>query len=206
MITLAIDFSTERRAVCVTDHAGREGVALAADRAAGVLGLIEQALATAGISRSEIGRIALGLGPGSYTGIRSSIALAQGWRLAAGVELVGLSSVEVMARSVRVEGLYDILVDAQKGEFYRARFRRTGERVERVADLAIVGGGEVDDGVTRCSPEPGKLSGGVIEVLPDVAELARMAVSANPVAAEDLAPVYLRAAEFKKAPPPREIV
>ena len=48
------------------------------------LGLVEEALAEANCRREEIGALAVGLGPGSYTGIRGAIALAQGWQLGRG--------------------------------------------------------------------------------------------------------------------------
>ena len=47
--------------------------------------------------REAIEAIAVGLGPGSYTGIRAAIALAQGWQLAREVKTLGVSSVAAMA-------------------------------------------------------------------------------------------------------------
>src|SRR6185369_2187233 len=46
------------------------------------LSLVEATLKQAGLEREEIECLAIGLGPGSYTGIRVAIALAQGWQLA----------------------------------------------------------------------------------------------------------------------------
>jgi len=48
------------------------------------LRLVERALAEAKVERGQIECVAVGLGPGSYTGIRGAIALAQGWQLARG--------------------------------------------------------------------------------------------------------------------------
>ena len=63
----------------------------------GNLALVERALAQANCRREEIAVVAVGLGPGSYTGIRSAIALAQGWQLGRGVKTLGISSVECLA-------------------------------------------------------------------------------------------------------------
>jgi len=96
MTILALEFSSERRSVALA----RDGIVLSeaveqtGGRATNALGLIESALATAGLSRDEIEVIAVGLGPGSYTGIRAAIAVAQGWQLARGVKLLGISSAE----------------------------------------------------------------------------------------------------------------
>ena len=54
--------------------------------------MIEQTLSEAKIEREQIDVLAVGLGPGSYTGIRAAISLAQGWQLARGVKLLGVSS------------------------------------------------------------------------------------------------------------------
>ena len=65
--------------------------------------MIESALRQAGLEREEIECIAVGLGPGSYTGIRAAIALAQGWQLARGVKLLGVSSAECLATQAQAE-------------------------------------------------------------------------------------------------------
>ena len=46
--------------------------------------MIEEALREAGLEREQIEVLAVGLGPGSYTGIRVALSLAQGWQLASG--------------------------------------------------------------------------------------------------------------------------
>lgn len=210
MITLAIDFSTEHRAVWVTDHGSRRGSATAEDRKVGALSLIEAALNEAGIGRQEVELIAVGLGPGSYTGIRSAIATAQGWELSGRVKLCGIPSVDVMARSVAHEGAFAVAIDAQRHEFYCGEYRRAAGDVEAVRPLRIVDAEAIRElqgrGVSVFGPEPEKLPGSAGRVLPDAGELARMAaVSKKIVAGEELAPVYLRATEFKKAPPARVI-
>jgi tRNA threonylcarbamoyl adenosine modification protein YeaZ len=65
--------------------------------------LVEEALRQARCEREEIETIAVGLGPGSYTGIRGAIALAQGWQLGRGVNVIGLSSVECLAAGAEQE-------------------------------------------------------------------------------------------------------
>ena len=58
------------------------------------LALIDHALREARLEREQIDRVAVGLGPGSYAGIRIAIALAQGWQLARKVSLLGISSAD----------------------------------------------------------------------------------------------------------------
>src|SRR5581483_1852390 len=101
MKILAIEFSSEQRSVAVLVDGRVLGVATeSSTRATPAIGLAGRALTEAGLEREEIECLAIGLGPGSYTGIRSAIALAQGWQLASspnGVKLLGLSSAACLA-------------------------------------------------------------------------------------------------------------
>jgi tRNA threonylcarbamoyl adenosine modification protein YeaZ len=54
--------------------------------------MIEQARQKAGCTYTDFGRIAVAVGPGSFTGLRVGIAAAQGIGLAAGIPVVGISS------------------------------------------------------------------------------------------------------------------
>ena len=97
MTVLALEFSSARRSVALARGGTflAEAVEQTGGRGTNAFGLIEKALADAKIAREEIELIAVGLGPGSYTGIRAAIAVAQGWQLARGTKLLGVSSVAV---------------------------------------------------------------------------------------------------------------
>src|SRR5690242_2576555 len=98
MIILALEFSSPHRsAALVRQDGGGQSIEIlgtASDegvKAVKPLQLIERLLRDTGVPRKAIEALAIGLGPGSYTGIRSAIALAQGWQLAAGIHLTGIS-------------------------------------------------------------------------------------------------------------------
>ena len=74
-------------------------------RSTNALGLVEDALRQAQLDRAQIECLAVGLGPGSYNGIRLAIALAQGWQLARPVKLLGISSAECLAAQAQAEGI-----------------------------------------------------------------------------------------------------
>ena len=98
MKTLALEFSSSRRSVAVLVEGVMRGEAQeAGGRHTRAFALMDVALRAAKIEREEIELIAVGLGPGSYTGIRSAIAIAQGWQAAREVKLAGVNSVEAMA-------------------------------------------------------------------------------------------------------------
>jgi tRNA threonylcarbamoyladenosine biosynthesis protein TsaB len=205
MTILALEFSSERRSVALA----RDGQVLAevaetGGRATNALGMIERALAEAKVSREEIGTIAVGLGPGSYTGIRAAIAVAQGWRLARGVRLLGIRSVDALAAQAQADkifGTVNVVVDAQRGEFYLAAWELSGADRREVSPLKIVPAEAVatkrSAGETVVGPETG------IHLFPAAAMVARLAAGRNEPAGDDvLEPVYLRKTNFIKAPPP----
>ena len=125
MKILAFEFSSPQRSVAVADaHASCEAIETDA-RGANTLGMIENVLLDAKLEREQIECLAIGLGPGSYTGIRTAIALAQGWQLARDVKLLGISSAECVAAQAQAEGFSgnaSVVIDAQRNEFYVARY------------------------------------------------------------------------------------
>src|SRR5206468_746207 len=126
MKILALEFSSERRSVAIVDDGRVCGRASEPGAHRGqALRLVETALREAGLEREQVDCLAVGLGPGSYTGIRSAIALAQGWQLALGTRTLGVSSVEVLAAAAHLEkirGRVNIVIDAQRNEYYLAGY------------------------------------------------------------------------------------
>jgi tRNA threonylcarbamoyladenosine biosynthesis protein TsaB len=215
MKILAVEFSTEERSVAVVQGGGGSSpVLLGRAVESGVhrpLGLVEEALRQARCEREEIETLAIGLGPGSYTGIRGAIALAQGWQLGRGVNLIGLSSVGCLAAGAeegKIFGPINIIVDAQRDEFYLGRYvigpgawRETEAlRLGPLAEIeALVRRGErvLGPGATEWFPSARNL-------YPDAAILGRLASARQDfVPGEKLEPIYLRETAFKKAPPRR---
>ncbi len=208
MILLALEFSSDRRSVALA----RDGVVLAEavqqteSRATDALGMIEKVLAQAKVSREEIEVIAVGLGPGSYTGIRAAIAVAQGWQLARGVKLLGVGSVEVLAAQAQAEKIFgrvNVAVDAQRGEFYLGTWMISADGRVELVPLRIVPAAEIEAlkiaGEICAGPERSGL-------FPTAAVVARLAGGRKDfVSGEQLQPVYLRVSAFVKAPAARRI-
>lgn len=85
---------------------------------------MDEALAEAGVSRSEVEGVAVTRGPGAFTGLRVGIATAKGIAFALGVEMVGVSSLEALARGALPweEGVVAAVFDAKKGQVYGAAY------------------------------------------------------------------------------------
>src|SRR6478609_5780043 len=102
MRILAIDTALEACSAAVLDtEAGRtiagESIDMARGHAEALMPLIARVMSDAQIDFSELGRIAVTVGPGSFTGMRVGIAAARGLALAAGRPAVGLSTLACYA-------------------------------------------------------------------------------------------------------------
>jgi tRNA threonylcarbamoyladenosine biosynthesis protein TsaB len=210
MTILALEFSSPQRSVAI---ASGNSVPVEAVEAGGrntaAFGMIEKVLAEAKSEREEIGVIAVGQGPGSYTGIRAAIALAQGWQLACGVKLLGISSVEAIAAQAHAEkafGRMNVVIDAQRNEFYLAVYEISENGWNEIAPLKIVAFTEIQSRAKAdeilTGPEVVKWFPNGRVIFPRAATLARLAAGRNDfVAGDKLEPVYLRETNFVKASP-----
>ena len=215
MIILALEFSSTRHGAAVLDTlTGRRGAsALDGGRAVLVTTLAESALDQAGVARDQVDCIAVGLGPGSYGGIRAAIAFAQGVQLAREVRLAGISTAECLAAQVRAAGLggrVHIVLDAQRREFYHAPCALDASGAPLAAPLRLASFDEVaalvQEGVILAGPDIDRWFPGQRVLLPDAATLADLAAQAAARGggeSDALEPVYQRPPGFVKAPPPR---
>ena len=219
MKILALEFSSAQRSVAVVQAGGNAlGAPLACSevietrpRSTNTLGLVEEALRAAQLDRAQIECLAIGLGPGSYVGIRSAIALAQGWQLARDVKLLGVSSAECLAAQAQAEGIcgrVHVVIDAQRGEFYLAGYDLSAEARRELEPLRLATLPEVracvQAGGALIGPEAASLFAGSRGLFPRAATLGRLAWGRTDfVPGEALVPIYLRQTQFVKAPPPR---
>ncbi len=93
---------------------------------------IDAALAGAGISATDLQLIGVGIGPGSFTGIRIAVSTARMLAQVLSIPLAGLSSPLIYAASMEaLPGEYLMTAfDAKKGRVFGALYRRDGRCVE----------------------------------------------------------------------------
>jgi tRNA threonylcarbamoyladenosine biosynthesis protein TsaB len=131
---LGIETSSIRGSVALVEG-GQTLVVASHERAnaheASIQPLIEQVLADAGWSARQLERIAVGTGPGSFTGLRVGIALAQGISEGLEIPLVGVGSLQAMARATPdgTRALRVPLLDARRGEFFLAAYDLEGREL-----------------------------------------------------------------------------
>jgi len=127
MNLLALDTSTESCSaalLCGDDLLERSELA-PRRHAELILPMIDSLLAEAGLSRRRLDGIAVGRGPGAFTGVRLAISVAQGLALGLDIPVVPVSSLAALAQDVPVsEGNILAVIDARMGEVYAGTFRR----------------------------------------------------------------------------------
>jgi tRNA threonylcarbamoyladenosine biosynthesis protein TsaB len=90
-----------------------------------ILPMIESLLAEASLARAQLDGIAVGRGPGAFTGVRLAIAVAQGLALALDIPIVPVSSLAALAQDAPDAGAAILsVIDARMGEVYAGAFRR----------------------------------------------------------------------------------
>jgi tRNA threonylcarbamoyl adenosine modification protein YeaZ len=205
MKILALDFSTLRRSAAVLEIANGEAELICfADqepqRAGSPFPLIEKLFTK--ISRAEIEGIAVGLGPGSYTGIRSSLALAQGWSLSRDIVGIGVSSADAIAWEMWNAGNHgsvEVVIDAQRNEVYSATYHlANGVGILHTRPLEIR---SAPIGETRViGPDATRWKPDAETVFPTGRAVGTLAAKLEFGPAERLEPIYLREPSFLKAP------
>ncbi len=107
-------------------------------------GAIDELLNAAGMQIAGLGAIAVGTGPGSFTGLRIGLSYAKGIATASGSALVGVPGFDAMAlaaleRNNTESGrLVAVVVDARKGEVYAALYRVVANGLEKLSQELVI--------------------------------------------------------------------
>jgi tRNA threonylcarbamoyladenosine biosynthesis protein TsaB len=208
MLILALDASTQITTVGIArvEKDEREILAEISVSARGaseaLLAAIHAALNLAGEELASVERLLVGVGPGTFTGIRIAAATARAISLGTGATLSKNSTLAALAApalSCHVDAL--AVLDARRGQVFAQRFSRagptTGISCIKPADLSAEGASlVVGDGAVRYRDALSPLG----RIPPGGSPLHRVAATGHvlsadltPVSAEELVPVYVRA-------------
>jgi tRNA threonylcarbamoyladenosine biosynthesis protein TsaB len=129
MKILALDTSTSHAALGICDD-GRILAELTFDagknRGESLAPALQSMLGWLHLAPADIEAYAVGLGPGSFTGLRTGLAFVKGLHLANPRPVAGVSTLEAIARNASTDAAILPLIDAKKGQVFAARFRRQG--------------------------------------------------------------------------------
>lgn len=163
-----------------------------------LLDMAAQLLSAAGVSWGEVQRVAVGVGPGTFTGLRVGVATARGLAQSLSVELVGISSLQALAAVALADAPQTVLavIDARRGEVFAAAYRRGPDGVpveltepralapQDIASLTLEAGHDreelcgwlaVGDGAIRFRTQ---LEGAAIPTPPDASALHLLSAAA----------------------------
>jgi tRNA threonylcarbamoyl adenosine modification protein YeaZ len=197
---LLLAFDTATPVITVAVHDGERVVGEAFGEGAMAHGellapAIRDALAQAGARMADLTDVAVGVGPGPFTGLRVGVVTALTLGSTLGLKTHGVCSLDIVAADVQVAGEFLVATDARRKEVYWARYggghvRLDGPHVAHPADLAqqhpdlpaYGRGAQLYDGVLRSAGESHD---------PRAAALAGLVVAGTAVELP-LEPLYLR--------------
>jgi tRNA threonylcarbamoyladenosine biosynthesis protein TsaB len=194
MLTLAFDTATD----VATSALVRDGEVLGerSGRAVSVLADADELLRAAGAAPSDLDLLAVGVGPGSFTGVRIGLATARGIGLALDLPVAGVSTLAALAAGA--PGAVPV-IDARRGEVFTVVSGHvrglTPDMVEVDEGTVLVGSGAVR------YRDVFEASGGVVPPDDDERHLprarfhAQLASAGGP--AELVEPIYVRAPDAK---------
>ena len=169
-----------------------------------LIGIVDRALDQAGVQLSDVERVAVTIGPGSFTGIRVGVAAARGFALSLGVPAVGITTLAVMAEAERERSPgRQVLaaMDAKRNEIYLQAFDADGTPLDEARAVAV------EDAQAFAASFDGVVTGSATPLLrPDatgehanhfpISIVARLAAAADPSSGKPK-PLYLRGPDAK---------
>ncbi len=215
MRLLALDTAAELCAACVWDAAGgvelgRSVEKMRTGHAERLMAVISRALETSGGGFADLRRIAVSVGPGSFTGIRVGVATARGLSLALKIPAVGVSTLDaVAAQASAAEPGRPVLalLGAGTGPIAAAAYDREGkllyapamldlsatEVLARGLSAPVLAGSAAQHLASLLPAESFTL--GPVDATADVATFAKLAAAREP--GDKPVPLYLRAPDAK---------
>ena len=222
MNILAFDTCFDACSVCVAQTRAEQAVEFSGalerfetGHAERLIPMVEEVMSSAGLTFSDIDRLAVTVGPGTFTGTRIGVAAARALALSSSMEVVGASSLAVMAEAALRElqppsgTNLAVAVDARRGQAYVQLFAASAlepnspplllsiEEAGRIgADPLIVVGSAAEAVATAAAASGRRMAARLPDLLPDAAALARMAFEL-PASQGPLVPLYLRPPDAK---------
>lgn len=210
MKILALEFSSPRRSVALLEGGEILGVVRDDVPAYGTpFSLIASLLKQTGTLPEQVSRLAVNIGPGSYTGIRAGISIVQGWSLSRPIAIAAFTTFDSLSRQaarLSLSGPLNIVLDAQRHEFLVADYvagpsgliQKTACRLltfAPVAEKAAAGEHLLGPGISRWFA-------GAHDLYPTAEMLGELASGATPLnSTRDLEPFYGRETNFVKIAP-----
>ncbi|WP_103258421.1 tRNA (adenosine(37)-N6)-threonylcarbamoyltransferase complex dimerization subunit type 1 TsaB [Tabrizicola aquatica] len=150
--------------------------------------LLEEVLAEGGLAWSDLKALAVGTGPGNFTGVRIAVAAARGLALGLGIPAVGVTRLEALAHGLPRPVM--VIEDARRGQVYVQLFTPGGAGPAHLADRVVPACAATGSAAGQ---------GALVPAMPLVEAIARIGATRAAMPQPRPAPFYLRGADA--APP-----
>ena len=140
---LALETSDRNCAVAIANPATGTLVASVTEdigrgHAERLMGMIETALRKAPITYKDLTSVVVCVGPGSFTGIRVSLATATGLSIALGIPIFGVTALQALALDAAASGKNTAaVIDAHRGDVFLQMFNGDGEKLDEARQISI---------------------------------------------------------------------
>jgi len=130
-----------------------------------LLGAIARLLRSLDLEIEDMAAVAVGVGPGSFTGLRIGMATAKGLCHGTGIPLIGISSLDALAASIVSDRLIAVVMDARKKEVYSCFYRtRSDGTISRCSEPTVLSPQEL----VKQMSEPVTMAGDGVHVYNDI--------------------------------------
>jgi tRNA threonylcarbamoyladenosine biosynthesis protein TsaB len=141
MLLLGVETSTVQASVAIGSEQGIVGsctISRGATPGEFLLSAVEFLMHQSGLTYRNLSAVAVGLGPGLFTGLRVGVATAKSLAQALSVPIVGISSLDLLAYDGRYSSkVICPVLDAKRQEVFYAFYRQAPGGVERMSDYAV---------------------------------------------------------------------
>jgi tRNA threonylcarbamoyladenosine biosynthesis protein TsaB len=136
---LAIELSGARNTLAVGDGEQLHTIDFSAQRGRGLMTALEKLLQNAGIAKTDLHGVVVGVGPGSYTGLRIACSAAIMLGHGLGIPCGGLSSFDAAAFAAGENAVdLHLVLDAYRQEVYHACYRNGTDHLETVTPAQVI--------------------------------------------------------------------
>ncbi len=172
---------------------------------------IDEVLRTAGVAPDDLDAVAVGIGPGAFTGLRVGLATAQALGVALSIPVYGVCTLDVLAHATGRTAPFAVVTDARRREYFWATYSRFDSRTGEPAVGPASAATEALQNLPVLSPPGTPALDGLEPGLcgdPSGLELCRLVLLrlAAGTALAHPVPLYLRLPDVMPAAPPKSVL
>ncbi|UUV18908.1 tRNA (adenosine(37)-N6)-threonylcarbamoyltransferase complex dimerization subunit type 1 TsaB [Fusobacteria bacterium ZRK30] len=138
MVVLGIDASTKTGSVALYDSEigilSEINANIKLNHSDSLMSIVDTVFDLAKLKPKDIDRVAVSIGPGSFTGIRVGVGTAKGLAYSIDCDIVGVNELDILAHTVsQTPNKIMSLIDARKGRVYYSAYEYNGDKIKRVS-------------------------------------------------------------------------